>query len=126
MPTALDAAVAYRRLQSEEWEKLRPVYASQGAELPSPEYNGAIVAEVDGQIVGMNGLNLIIHAGPLWVHPDWRRLGIATRMGQELDALIKGLGEAGYYSFPSNRNSEAIMQKLGMERLDWTVYRRIF
>ncbi len=115
-----------RRLPKDEWERLGPIYAAQGGPLGHSEQNEAIIAEMGAEIVGMWALNLVPHAGPLWVAPGWRGHGIAQNMGKVLDNIAQGLGVEGYFSFPSNPDSVRVMERLGMTFLPWKVYKRGF
>jgi GNAT superfamily N-acetyltransferase len=119
-------ALTCRQLPPEEWSNLADIYRAQADELPQAEQNTAIVAEVDGRIVGMWGLNLIAHAGPLWVDPEWRGQGVPDRMGHALDELVKRLGGKGYLTFPSHRGAEEAMIRLGLTPTTWKVFKREF
>jgi len=108
------------------WARLAPIYLSQGDVLPSAEQNRAIIAEENGKIVGMCGINLVAHVGPLWVDPDRRGQGLAHGMTQAAEDLIRKLGGRGYLMFPSNEASRRVTEKMGLEAVDWKVYRREF
>ncbi len=112
------------RLPKQEWARLEPAYAAQGGPLGHEAQNEAIVADAGGEIVGMWALNLVPHAGPLWVAPEWRGRGIAQAMGAALDPVAQGLGMPGYFAFPSNMGAVHVMEKLNMEALPWKVYKR--
>jgi hypothetical protein len=47
-------------------------------------------------------------------------------MGDALDELVRGLGGKGYLTFPSNAQSERVMQRRGLELKDWKVYVKEF
>ncbi|MCE5309637.1 MAG: GNAT family N-acetyltransferase [Acidobacteriales bacterium] len=118
--------VTVRHIPPEEWERLRGTYEQQGDTLPRAEQNTAIVAEVDGKIVGMWGINLLIHAGPLWVDPEWRGKGVPDQMGVALDELVKNAGGKGYLMFPSNKGSEQVAVRMGLKPAAWKIYVKEF
>jgi GNAT superfamily N-acetyltransferase len=124
--TPQDTPVTFRQLPADEWEKLREVYRGQSDDLPPAGQNTAIVAEVDGQIIGMWGVNLVVHAGPLWVDPAWRGKGISDQMGTQVEELVRKLGASGYLMFPSNAGAEKVATRLGLEQPGWKVYRKEF
>ena len=117
--------VTYRQISPDEWGRLQEIYRENGAELPEAERNTAIVAEVAGRVVGMWGINLVIHAGPLWVDPEWRGKGVSDGMSKALDALVRPLA-SGYLMFPSNAASERVARRIGLEEMNWKVFRREF
>ena len=120
------AKVICRQLPAAEWEKLTEVYRSQSDELPPAEQNTAVVAEVDGRIVGMWGLNLVLHAGPLWVAPEWRGKGVSDQMGAAVEQLARNLGAKGYLMFPSNEHAERAAARAGLTPAQLKVYRKEF
>src|ERR1700677_3281503 len=98
----------YRQLPADEWERLREPYRLNGGELPSQDCSTSIVAEKDSRIVGFWGLNYILHAGPIWVAPEFRGQGVSDSMAEVLDELLRAQGAKGYLMFPSNPRSEAV------------------
>jgi hypothetical protein len=117
-------AVAYRQLPAEEWGKLHPIYAEQGANLPLVGANEILVAESNRKVIGMWAVNLLFHAGPSWVHPDWRNRGISTELGKGMDDIVRNFGGREYFNFPSNEASARVSEKLGFELTGWQVRRR--
>lgn len=119
--------VTVRQLSEEEWERLRPQFSAEGEDaLPNPEYTGAVVAEFEGEIIGMFNINLIVHAGALRVNPEWRGRGISDAMGAKVEDLIKQQGGKGYLMFPSNERSEAVARRMGLKETSMRVYERSF
>jgi len=115
-----------REIDPSEWPRLSFIYHSQGDTLPPAEQNRVIVSESAGRIVGMCGLNLVAHVGPLWVDPEFRNQGIAHKLTASAEALIRDLGGKGYLMFPSNAASVRVAEKMGLDLADWKVYRREF
>ncbi len=115
-----------RMLPDAEWEKARPIYEAHGDKLPELGSGQIIVAEADGQIIGLWGVNMVLHAGPLWVAPEFRRMGVADEMGKAVDAMAQGLGAKGYLMFPSNRGAVAVAERMHLTPTEWVVYRRDF
>lgn len=118
--------VICRQLPATEWEKLTDIYRAHSDELPPAEQNTAVVAEVDGRIVGLWGLNVVLHAGPLWVAPEWRGRGVSDQMGAAIEKLAHDLGSKGYLMFPSNQHAERAAARAGLTPVDWKVYRKEF
>ncbi len=113
-----------RQLLPEEWQRLLPFYLEQGASLPPPET--AVIAEYKGHIVGLFALNVLLHAGPVWVAREWRGQGISDRMGQQLDELARATAFPGYLMLPSNPHSARLAVRLGLEPTGCSVYQRKF
>lgn len=116
--------VTCRQLPAEEWDRLETIYRQQSDALPEAAQNTAIVAECDGRIVGMWGINLVAHAGPLWVDPEWRGKGVSDQMNAALNELLRDAGAKGYLMFPSNEASEKVAVRVGLTLTGWKVYKK--
>ncbi len=115
-----------REIEPQEWERLAPIYEANGDHLPSPEANRVIIAEVNGEIVGMCGLNTIVHVGPLWVSEKHRGMGVSGRMAARVASIVADAGEVGYFMFPSTQESVKAVEKMGLKERAWKVFERIF
>ncbi len=113
-----------REIEPQEWERLAPVYEANGDRLPSFEANRVIIAEVNGEIVGMCGLNAIVHVGPLWVSEEFRGRGVAGAMTAKAGSLVAECGGAGYFMFPSTPESVKVVEKMGLIERAWKVFER--
>lgn len=57
--------------------------------LPDPAHSRVVVAETEeGNIVGYWCAQEVVHIEPAWVHPRYRRKGLATRLFQHLRAVL--------------------------------------
>jgi RimJ/RimL family protein N-acetyltransferase len=115
-----------RLLGKEELYKLKRFYREEGSKInPSQSLFTAAVAELEDEtIVGMLGFELVPHVGPLFVRESYRGQGLAGRLyGIVEDQLDKRPG-TGYYTFPSNDASRRVAEKLGLEKLNWDIWKR--
>lgn len=81
------------------------------------------VVEVDGKVVGMNHLR-ILEEGVGWlegvrIHPDYRRRGLATLLGEEAMDYARKMGIKRFRLLSSIQNKPAHMQvkKMGFRRI---------
>ncbi len=115
-----------REIEPQEWERLAPVYEVNGDRLPPTASSRVFIAECEGKIVGMCGLNVIAHVGPLWVDPEYRGRGIAELVVSKADDAVLDCGGIGYFMFPSTPESVKVVEKLGLSKRAWSVYERNF
>lgn len=120
------ASVMYRQLGADEWERLRHIYEEQGVPLPPADSNLAVIAEANGEVVGLCGINMVIHMGPLWVDPAWRGQGVSDGIAAEADRMIRSMGASGYLMFPSNKGSAGVAERLALEPTGCQVFQRKF
>jgi GNAT superfamily N-acetyltransferase len=102
---------------------------------PSPRFS-VLLAEVNGSIAGMalyffdystwisrNGLYL----EDLFVHAEYRRLGVARALMTELEAIARaaGCGRLNWVVQQGNTRAERFYESLGAERLDeWPLWKK--
>jgi ribosomal protein S18 acetylase RimI-like enzyme len=115
-----------KMLKKDELYKLKRIYKlNESPRDPTKSLLSAAVIQLpDETIVGMLGFELIPHAGPLWVKPEFRRNGLAVALYQMIESQLSQNHGTGYYTFMSNDASKALAQKLGLEKLPWEVWKR--
>lgn len=102
-----------RRLLPHEWERLRSVFESQGAQLP--EFSGlpCLVQEDDtGAIIGV----ILLHPVPqleLWVAEDARGKGVARELAEAMKPLAED--EAPYFALVRNARLAGMCEEFGLE-----------
>jgi len=116
-----------RLIDRTELHKLRKFYKLEGS-LRDPKglFTAAVAELPDETIVGMLGFELIPHLGPLYVMPNYRNNGIAVQLYQAIEVELDKKPGTGYYTFPSNEASKRVMEKLGLTKLPWEVWKREF
>ena len=115
----------FRIIRESEWEKLKPVFESNGDPLPDPETATAAIAH-DGNLAGMWMLRTVLHAGPLWVREDLRSKGIWRGLHEQIESIVPHLPGTGYYTFSGSEKVEAIHRKLGFKETPLKVWERRF
>lgn len=116
-----------RMLQRDELFRLKKFYRMNDSKMnPEDLYSASVIETSDEKIVGMLGLELIPHAGPLYVLPEFRGHGLAVQLYRTIEANLTKKPRTGYYTFPSNDISKHIAQKLGLEKLPCEVWKREF
>lgn len=116
-----------RMLNRDELFKLKKFYKE--FDCPSNLKNlftASVVQTIDERIVGMLGFELVPHAGPLYIDPNYRGQGLAIQLYKTIESNISKEPGTGYYTFPSNEISIKIAQKLGLEKLPCEVWKREF
>jgi hypothetical protein len=117
-----------RTLPFAEWPRIEGVFVQMGSTLPNPEFAQILVAEepnADGlvEIVGFIVTQLVPHIEPIWVAPARRGDGVWSQLA---DAAIKQfpVGQV-FYAFTPTAAVEALANKAGLEKLDWSIHRGV-
>jgi len=109
--------IEYRILPTSEYERIAPIFAEFGC--APPEDGWVFVGEEAGEVVSLQCVHKVIHAGPVWIRPDHRGNGVWPEMQEHVE---RALGEgAYYYQFGTDKN-ERRLQELGLEPLGWRVW----
>ncbi len=116
MPSALTTQpYTVRRLPAQEWDRLLPLpFAARG--LPSPELTQVVVAEVDGEIVGVWAAMTAVHLDGLWVAPGHRGTTLAGRLLKEMKTLLAEYRISTVFTIISTEAVMALAYKAGFVR----------
>ena len=114
--------VTFRSLDKEEYLKLKPLLDQQGWTLPYPEMTAVIVAEYQGEIVGFGVTQLVPHAEPMWVHPDWRNTGLAVMLNQKLVTLMESSGLKAWIIVAPSAALAMYCRKMGLKEVPGTIF----
>jgi hypothetical protein len=83
-------SIHYRLLPAEEWERLAPLFRQFNWFLPPHMLANAAVAENEhGQIVGLQMLQLVLHAEPAFIDTKYSGIVNYLRLWKILDELPK-------------------------------------
>lgn len=106
----------------EEWDKVDAILASRGWLSLNRNTTRLLIAERDGEIVGLNTLQFVPHIGPLWVKPSER----GTLMTEELvEKMLNFLSEAqarGFVVISESSYVSKTCESIGMSKVEGPVY----
>lgn len=128
-PNGKDTSIlTYRQLPGEEWSRLSPIFVSRGWRLPNPILSGAFVAEAQGQIVGGELLQTVLHAEPTWVEEGWHGRVNVLRLNRMVDATFTNPAALcpGYLVVASTPEVERLCEIAKMVEVPGKIYRRSF
>lgn len=91
--------------------------------LPSP-FSIVIVArhEETDEIKGFWVSQMVVHTEPVYIAPDVRNGLVGVQMLAKLMTELHMLGIVNHYCFAPNQYIGQYLERLGMEKLPWSVY----
>jgi hypothetical protein len=94
METVLTPLVTVRQLPPEEWERLLPLPFARVNGLPDPSLAAILVAESDGEIIGVWAAMTTVMLDGLWIAPSFRKTParVAVKLLRGMRALLAELG----------------------------------
>lgn len=117
-----------RILPLNQYHLVKKIFEDNGGRLPDPgewSKNIIVTQTESGEIIAMAVYELVPHLGPIWVKEDLRRRGLCSRLIKYIEeAFTSGKKHTGYYMFPSTDISKALAKKLGLQKMDWEVWKR--
>jgi len=117
-------AIQYGFLPKEHYPLLIPIFEQEGvdiSEIPDPSFSRIAGAYEGTQLVGIYCLQLMQHAEPLWIHPDYRKNG--TKIILNLVHMIDGIrGEGKVFIIAENKESEKMCRELGLKQIEFPVF----
>lgn len=114
------SGVQVRFLQPEEYPMADEFFSREGIPRLDPNWS-KIVAAIDlatGKVEGVMCLQVVAHAEPIWLSPDYRGDGIWRGMAETMDGYLTEMARqgalAGVYSQPTHPEAEHLCQAMGM------------
>lgn len=116
--------MVFRKVEDTDWPQIIEIFKEEGQKAPDKSTMTGAVCEQNGEIIAFRGVEVMIHAGPLWVRKDYRGKGIWRGLSEVINKwFTKGTG---YYVFSSSPKTDAINRKLGLEDLKLKVFKKEF
>ena len=110
--------IIYRFLQPEEWDRVKSIFEEYASDcIPDPSVSRMVIAERDGNIIGILACQPAMHSEPLWIDKNERGKVNWKRM-------LAMLGNQMFYVFASNEKIGRMCELAGFELLDLKVYLR--
>jgi GNAT superfamily N-acetyltransferase len=117
--------VSYRWLESptqEEWLAIDSLLEKYHWMSLAPDFAKILVAEVDGEIVGISCLQGVAMCGPLLVLPKWRGTGVADKLADDTIASLQSINARGWIVIAESPHVPKLCRKHGMRQLDSPVF----
>lgn len=111
--------VHYRFVAPEDYSILEPVFKAYGSEVPDPKLSRIACASLNGEIIGFYCLQLVAHAEPMWIKPDFRGSTVAARLIQMINEQRQ---DKRAYVVCDTEESQRMCEKLGLKRVESPVY----
>ena len=96
----------------------------QGIVIAHPRLAIIEVATVDAKIAGYGVSQLMFHAEPIYVLPEYRGSGIAEELASRVVKRITEANGKAFVSIATNPFAERLCIEQGMERVEGTLYRK--
>jgi hypothetical protein len=107
----------YRTVEGEEFRLLAEGLSMMKSMVPYPETAKAIVAEVDGKVIGFGVLQQLPHGEPAWVDPEYRGNGIGKEIFSRVNVLMDQLGAKWWVACSTSEASERLCRDAGMTEI---------
>jgi len=116
-----------RWLEPEDYSIVESFFEEEGSPTPEPKFSRILAAFTPTQeLAGFVVLQLVPHGEPVFVKPEFREQGLASRLVTEMDSYLEHLGIAGVYTQPSNPAAEALCRQLGFEKRTLPLWVKIY
>lgn len=111
-----------RKLTTEEWGRVSSIFLKEFNENPPPASESTIVvAEEEGEIVGLLTVQSVVHVEPLWIKDTHRGRYIIPLLVNKVSSLFPALPCA--FAYTRSTRLATLLEYFGLEPLDWKVFR---
>jgi len=108
-------------LDPEDYHRLTPIFEENEGALPLPSISQIAVVEREdtNEIVGFYVFQLIPHAEPMWIHPDFRSSGVWVQLASMIEPLTN---RRDTYIIATTPQTIAMCDRLGLAKIEHPVY----
>lgn len=118
----ITSAITYRWIEGDELVILDSLLERRGWKPLNKDLSRAFCAFADDKIVGFMVCQMVLHAGPLLIDPEFRGGEIAPTLAEEMVAYAHDLDAADLLVVPENPFSEALCNAFKLEPVTSPVY----
>ena len=115
-------AVTFRTLRADEYEKLKPLLIESKWVLPYPDMSAVVVGEYQDKIVCFTVTQLVPHAEPHWIDPEWRGSGLSELMINEAVRMMENSGLHSWVVVAPTEDAARLCRKQGMKEIPGTIF----
>lgn len=117
----------YKYLEPEEYHLIDRFFDEENSPRLDPRFSKALVAMTEGgEVVGMICVQLVAHAEPIIIDPEWRQKGVGKELVARMDGYLEALGVPGVYTQPTNPAAEALTKMAGFVRMENPLYMKLY
>ena len=126
-----ETGLIYRLLPTEEWDRLAPIFAKNDWFLPPRQLSNASVTEnSQGEIVGMQMLQLVLHSEPTYIDEAYSGKVNYLRLWDLLERIPKSkknhLILPGYCLVAPNEKIAQMAERGGFKLIEGKLYRKLW
>src|SRR5208337_1127868 len=123
----MSEAITYRWIDGpfasdEEWATIESVLVTRGWMSLNRQVTRILVAEEDGKIGAFFVLDLVPHAGPLWVKPSWRGTKVANELAEQMNDFFVESQARGVIIVAESPMVERMCEARGMIRVTKPIF----
>lgn len=119
----LEDVLSFSFLDPEEFHLLKPIFDEYNAILPLKSVSQIAIAtdETTNEIVGFYCFQLLPHAEPLWIHPNFRNKGIWVKLVEMIYPLTERFSSPTFIH-ATTPEVEEMCKRLGLTKVTYPVY----
>lgn len=118
--------VSYRWIDGscsdEDWERMDKVLQSQGWVPLNRQCSRILLAEQNGEIVGLSVQQLLPFCGPFFVAKGFRGNGVAEKLATDTVKSLEEMNARGWFVVADSPHIPKLCKKLGMYEVESPVY----
>lgn len=117
----------FRFLEADEYHLAIAYFKGERAPQMDPQFSRVLGAfSTTGELIGFISLQLVAHAEPIFVKPEYRKSGLGLELTQIMDEYCETLGLPGLYVQPTNLAAEKLASYVGFEPADHALWIKLY
>lgn len=123
---SLDGGLVVRFLEPDELWRIAPLFESEKAPLPDPNFSRVLVAMDGEKVAGMMVAQMVLHVEPIIIEREYRGTGVWREMAEVLDGYLETCGMMGAYAQPVHESTKHMCEQMGYTEMEHPLYLKIY
>ena len=123
--------IEVRFLKESEYPLINHFFDAEGCPRLDPGFSKIVAGFIQGEdgeerVVGIMVLQMVVHAEPIIILPEFQGKGLWREMAEMLDGYMMALQLPGAYTQPMREETKAMCEKMGYRECEFPLWVKLY
>lgn len=120
-------SLSYKFLEPTEYILIEHFFDRENVPRLDPDFSRVAAAiNSKGEVVGVICLQLVAHAEPIIIEPEYRETGVWQVLAKMMDEYCLAMKVPGLYTQPTSQKTEHMAEKMNFSKCDYPLYLKVY
>ncbi len=115
-----------RFLDPDEYWRIAPLFETEAAPVPDPNFSKVLVALDGEKVAGLMVAQMVLHVEPIIIEREYRGTGVWRDMAEMMDGYLETCGMVGAYAQPVHESTKHMCEAMGYVEMEHPLYLKIY